>query len=209
MRKLTLITVLFIVSMFYVGCAPKVMVPPKVDLKGYETIGLVEFDSNSEGNFSEYVTQEFLEAISEDQAGVKVIELGTEEELLSDLGLFSMGPDALKAMNRKYDIRTLITGNIDFSEPSADINGIPGLTSMGVEVNVSAILTVKMRDAETGATIWTSSSRAEREIADVGFTGNFFHFGSENPDKAYGKLTDKLLRNATRDFRISYIRKRD
>lgn len=203
-----LITIMIALSIFVIGCAPKVMLPPKIDLQGYEVVGLVEFESNSQGNFSPYVTQRFLEAITEDQTSVKIVELGSEKVLLAELGMNSLGPDALAEIGKRYNIRTIISGNIDFSEPSADFSGFPGLTSIGVEVKISSILTVKLRDTETGATVWTGSGRAEREIADVGFSGGYFSFNSENPDKAYGKLTDKLVKAVSKDFRVSYIRKR-
>lgn len=208
MKRVVIVSIA-IISLFFVGCAPKVMVPPKLDLKAYEVVGVVEFESNSQGNLSHYVTQRFIEAISEDQPEVKLIELGTVAEVLEGLGMTSMGPDALAEIGKRYDIRTLITGNINFSEPSTDIHSFSGLTSMGVEVKVSSIMTVKLRDTESGATLWTGSGRAEREIADAGFSGGYFSFNSENPDKAYGKLTDKLVKEVSKDFRVSYVRQRD
>ena len=48
MRKVFLV-VSMMAAFIIAGCAPKVMVPPRVDLKGYEIIGLVEFESNSCG----------------------------------------------------------------------------------------------------------------------------------------------------------------
>ena len=32
------------------GCGPKAMVPPVIDLKQHEVIGIIEFSSSSEGN---------------------------------------------------------------------------------------------------------------------------------------------------------------
>ena len=208
MRKVFLV-VSMMAAFIIAGCAPKVMVPPRVDLKGYEIIGLVEFESNSEGNFGHYVTQRFMEAITEDQPGIKIVELGTKDELLAELGMSSLGPEALDSIARRFGIKTLITGNLDLSQPSPNLHGILGVTSMGMNLDVSAMLTVKLRDTNSGATVWTASASDEREIANVGFGGGLFNLDAEDPDKAYGKLTDKLLEKVTRDFRVTYERKRD
>ncbi len=206
--KKGLILVLIAVSLVMVGCAPKVMVPPKIDLTKYEKVGLVQLTSDSEGNLTPYLTERLLEAILEDQPGIMVLELGKEEDLLADLEFSTMTPDAVRAIGDNYGVKTLLTGVLDFTEPSTAIDFSGGLSSLSVSSKVSAMLTLKMRDTSSGVTVWSGSSRAEREVSDAGFFGGSFHFDSEDPDKAYGKLADKLVRDVTEDFRVTYVRQK-
>ena len=45
------------------GCShtEKVLVPPKVELKDYRNIGVIEFSTNAENNLRLYVTQNFIQ----------------------------------------------------------------------------------------------------------------------------------------------------
>jgi hypothetical protein len=175
-----------------------------MDLKGYEILGIIRFTSNSEGKLQEYTTQKFIKAIGEDQTGIKIVELGDENEILKTIGGTQIGPDELKKLNENYGIKTLMTGILDLSKPSTDVDIFGGLTNLSVEQKVTATLTVKLRDTQSGATIWTNSATFSREVSDVGFYGGFFHFDSEDPDKAYGKLVDKLVRDVSEDFRVTW-----
>ncbi len=71
--------VLGMIPLILIGCAPKVMVLPRIDLKVYDNVGIVEFSSNAEGNLDQFATQKFLEAIQSSQPGVRILELGNKE----------------------------------------------------------------------------------------------------------------------------------
>ncbi|HDR91481.1 MAG TPA: hypothetical protein ENN75_04450, partial [candidate division Zixibacteria bacterium] len=116
--KKAFVLIVVIISLIMVGCAPKVMVPPKIDLTKYEKVGLVQLTSNSEGNLTPYLTERLLEAILEDQPGIMVLELGREEDLLYELGFSTMTPDAIRALGDNYGVKTVMTGVLDFTEPS-------------------------------------------------------------------------------------------
>ena len=68
--------------MLAAGCCNRVMIPPAVDLKPYELIGLIEFSSGAKGNLAGYVTRKFMENITEDQKMLQIVELGPENEVL-------------------------------------------------------------------------------------------------------------------------------
>src|SRR5690349_29299 len=72
--------------MILVGCSStktvRVAVPPRVDLHAYPMIGLVTFSSNGKGDLDRASTQRFLAELQAAQPGTRVIELGTEEEVL-------------------------------------------------------------------------------------------------------------------------------
>ena len=72
-----------IAAMLTYGCAHRavVEVPPRVDLREFETIGILEFESSSKGNLAKFATQRFIESLQEAQPGVRVLELGKASEL--------------------------------------------------------------------------------------------------------------------------------
>ena len=72
------------VVLILAGCSsPKVLAPPRVDLDGYGTIGIVVFSSNSTGGLNDYATRHFLQSVQAGQPGVRVLELGEESRVLS------------------------------------------------------------------------------------------------------------------------------
>lgn len=195
--------VLFIVF----GCGPKVMVPPVIDLEEYEVIGLIEFTSNVEGNLNEYATQKFLEAITVDQKGIRIVELGSESEILELLDADRVNPETIKSIGKKYNLRTVIAGDLDVSDirPMVNLLGLTKFVTFKAEVD--ATIAVKMFETIDGATIWTNSEKGTAEVAHVSLiSGDIFSFDATNPDEAYGDLVEKLVWNLTRDFRVTYKR---
>ena len=65
------------------GCShtEKVRVPPRVELKTYRTIGVIEFSTNAEDTLKPYVTQNFIQNIQSAQPGTRILELGDEGQL--------------------------------------------------------------------------------------------------------------------------------
>ncbi len=198
-----LIIVLFLIS----GCGPRVMVPPEIDLTEYEVLGLIGFSSNMEGNHDEYATQKFIEAITENQKGIRIIELGSEDEILESLNQEKINSKAVKVIGEQYSVKTLIIGDLDISNvrPKIDILSLTKYMSFSAEVKAS--LSVRLLETNSGATIWTSSSQDEADVAHVSIiSGNLFSFNATDPDEAYGDLIDKLVRDVTKDFRVTYKR---
>lgn len=198
-----LIIVLFLIS----GCGPRVMVPPEIDLTEYEVLGLIDFSSNMEGNHDEYATQKFLEAITENQKGIRIIELGSEDEILESLNQEKINSKAVKVIGEQYSVKTLIIGDLDISNvrPKIDILSLTKYMSFSAEVKAS--LSVRLLETNSGATIWTSSSQDEADVAHVSIiSGNLFSFNATDPDEAYGDLIDKLVKDVTKDFRVTYKR---
>ena len=198
-----LIIVLFLIS----GCGHRVMVPPELDLTEYEVLGLIDFSSNMEGNHDEYATQKFLEAITENQKGIRIIELGSEDEILESLNQEKINSKAVKVIGEQYSVKSLIIGDLNISNvrPKIDILSLTKYMSFSAEVEAS--LSVRLLETNSGATIWTSSSQDEADVAHVSIiSGNLFHFNATDPDEAYGDLIDKLVRDVTKDFRVTYKR---
>ena len=186
------------VALLLAGCA-RVYVPPAIDLGPHEVIGLIEFKSNSKGDLAKFVTEKFIDVVVEDQSDIRIVELGTEAEVLEAVGESRLGPDAYKAIADKYDVNTVFTGTLDVSEVNPSCAFGPGYASF--EAKVNARLAARLVETATGATVWSNSARDERTIAGVEKFGPDFMFNAEDPEKAYGDLARTLCRRITHDFR--------
>jgi hypothetical protein len=180
------------------------LVPPAIDLKTYEVVGIVKFNTNAQGNLNGYATQKFIEWLRRDQKGIRIIELGTEADVLAAVGKKRIDPDAVKEIAKKYNIKTLITGELSISNVRPRVAITPGFKWVSVSGDVDATLSASMIETETGASVWTGSGRAEREVGNISMIDGKFSFGVDNPDSAQGKLVEELVKKLTRDFRNSW-----
>lgn len=196
-----------VLCMLVVGfssCA-RVMVPPKVDLKPYEVIGVVDFETSTEGRLSSYATRQFIEAMRRDQGMLRILELGTEDELLAEAGSERMDGEALRQIASKHGVETVITGELVISDVRPEITITPGFGYVSFAAEVDARLDVRMAEAASGASIWSTAATATRRVGHVSLLGGRnFSFDAENPEESYGKLVEALVEQSTRDFRNSW-----
>lgn len=190
------------------GCSKKVMVsvPPTMDLEVFETIGMVEFSSNSEGNLDQFASQKFLQSIQSSQPGVSVIELGDGKVLLESIEHNEMNYEAIKAIGEKYDLDAIIVGNMEVTDvkPRVSLQNI--ITSLSASADVDASLTARLYETQRGATLWTQSARGTATVASVGLSGRLVRFDATDPENAYGELVNGLVYTLTEDFRGHYVR---
>ena len=189
------------------GCGSRVMIPPMIDLKQYEVVGIIEFESSSEGELASYTTKKFMEAIRRDQGVIRIVELGSMDEVLSAIGSDILNQATFKALGEKYEVSTIITGELTISDVRPDITIVPGFSYMSFAAEVDAILSSKMVETTTGASLWISTARETRRVGQVSiFGGEHFSFDADDPDKAYGKLIDALVESVSEDFRVTWRR---
>lgn len=196
-----------VIVVLILGCGPKVVVPPEIDLGEYGNVGLISFSSNVEGNLGEFITQKFLEEISASQKGARIIELGSIDAVLESVQRDKIDPEAIRQIGQKHDLNAVITGNLDVSDikPKVSISSI--ISSMSVRAEVEASITAKLLETKQGATVWTSSARDKKTVAHVSmFSGGAVHFDAKDPEEAYGDLTESLIEEVTRDLRVSHRR---
>lgn len=111
-------------------------------------------------------------------------------------------------IGRKYGIDAVIFGRLEVSniEPKVELSKV--LTSMSVQADVDAALTVRLLETDSGATLWTNSVRGKQTVGHVSFVSNGeIYFGARDPESAYGRLVHRLVVKATRDFRPYYAKK--
>lgn len=190
------------------GCAgSKVLVPPRIDLTPHEMIGVIDFSSSTQGELGPLTTRRFTEASRRDQGLVRMVSLGSEQEVLRKLRAGHLDAEAFRALGREQGLRTVLVGTLTVSDVRPDLR-LAGLSSGSLSAVVDATLEVQLIETSTGASIWNRSSNATQSVAHVSILrGKDFVFDARDPDKAYGTLVSSLVEQVTREFRASWARR--
>jgi hypothetical protein len=210
MPRNSLRTIIVLSSVFFSACAShpplqRVWVPPRLDLKPYEIIGMVGFSSTTKGSLAALATRRFEDAVRRDQGMVRMIEVGPQREALAPVGQARWNPESCRAVGRKNGARTLFTGTLTLSRVRPTIQLSALLNSGQVTAEVEATLEVQMIESETGASIWSSAGKATRTLGQVSVLGGKnYSFDADDPERAYGDLVDSLVVQVTRDFQGSW-----
>jgi hypothetical protein len=195
------------------GCGHTVMVPPRIDLKQHEVVGVIDFTCLAEGDEDELArlaTSRFIDAARRDQGLVRVLRLGTEAEALASVGQSRLDAAAFKMLGEKHSVATVITGAFTISSLRPSVNLLQSLTSVGVRADVQATLAVQMVEAATGASLWSRSAGATREIGGMTLSGNKqVVLNVRDPENVYGSLVNDLTWAVTHDFRPTRQRVKD
>lgn len=204
--KRTIFLVVIFAIIGALACGRKVMVPPRIDLTQHEIVGIIQFESENKGNLASYTTKRFTEAIRRDQAMIRIVDLGTDADVLTAIGHDRFSKAAFQEIGEKFDVATVIVGELLVSDVRPNIS-VALIFGMSVSAEVDATLDAKMVETETGASLWSTSVTATREIGHVSvWEGGGFIFDAEDPERAYGKLVNALVEDASRDFRVTWRR---
>jgi hypothetical protein len=189
------------------GCGSRVLVPPRIDLKEHEVIGVIDFDCPSEGELGYFATGRFVEAARRDQGIVRIVRLGSPAEALDSVGHARLDQAAFQALGEKHGVRTIIMGELIVSDVRPSVRVMQSLTRVGISADVHASLTVQMVETAGGASIWSRSADCTQEIAVASFSTNKqVVLGAGDPEKAYGRLIDSLVYAVTPEFRATWVR---
>ena len=208
MNRAILVFTIVVVIATFINCGRKVMVPPRIDLKQHEVVGIIDFECDKEGDLAPFTTRKFTDAIRRDQEMVRIVDLGTEAEVLREIGHDRLNREAFQAIGEEYDLATVFAGDLLVSDVRPDISlSLIFTAGMSVSAEVDATLEVQMVETESGASLWSTSSSATREIGYVSvWEGGAFVFDAEDPERSYGKLVNKLVEDASQDFRVTWRR---
>jgi len=208
MRRAFGTAAIVLVSMATCGCGSRVMVPPRIDLKPHEVIGVIEFNSSSDDALGPFATERFIGAARRDQGMVRFVKLGTETEVLEAVSRDRLDPAAFKALGEKYGVKTVITGDLVFSDVRPNIAVRHSLTSIGVSADVHATLAVQMVETASGASLWSRSADATQRIGAAHFSTNKdVSLQVDDPENAYNRLVDGLVHAVTPEFRVTWERR--
>src|SRR5919108_476027 len=183
-----------------------VPVPPRVDLRGYNSIGIVEFDSNSERSINARATRQFQEQIQSAQPGTRFIELGERQALLASLAAKQLDAPTLRKIGQQYGVAAVFVGDIAYSEPRVDVK-ISDIARMegGVRAELRGDLSARLLETASGASVWSSSSWARRQLGAVSVSEQGVSGGMRNSNPR-AEMVPALVYEVTHDFRPSSVR---
>lgn len=174
----------------------RVLVPPIVSLAPHARIGIVTFTSQgAKGTLSTFATQRFTEHLLRAQPGTEILELGTVDT--------PVDAAIAKKLGEQHKVKTVIVGHLVVSDVKPKIT-IFGGVSASAEATVS--LATRLMSTESGATIWSQSSRLRETLASLSLVNGEAVFGSQDPADAYGEVVDQLVWTLTYDFRSTWVK---
>lgn len=208
MRKYAAFVILLSLAVQW-GCSHTVLVPipPRMDLKSYGTLGIVEFASNSDLAINSYATRQFQEHVQGAYPGTPIIELGNRETVLGAVGATQFDADAIKKIGKRYGVTAIFLGDIVYSEPKTDIR-VTDITKLDgrVRTDIRGDMSTKLIETQSGASVWSSSAWAKRQIGGVSVSakqGVSATVGDSNPRR---DMVPALIFHLTQDFRPKLVR---
>ncbi len=202
-------------SIMVFGCAPTsrlitIEIPPRMDLKGYSLIGIIDFSSNADSSVERYAAQQLQEHIQAAQPGVPFIELGPLDTVLAEVEAKRLDANAIKRIGEKYGVEAVFSGDILYSEPKTDFDLSQILDFKAkARTYIDATLTVRLSTAQHGATIWSNSSNFQRTLTDIKVIGKKMPVvdvqGRESPQH---QLIPDMIHAVICDFRPTYEKQR-
>ena len=206
LRTLKIFLVSLVVGLSAFGCAHTVVVeiPPKIDLKSYKTIGIVEFSSNSRESLNQIATQKFMGVIQNAQPQVRFLELGPEDQLVKKLGRNSLDIEAIKAIEKKYGVSSIFTGSFEISDVKPKVSIGADLSSVRASAVVNISMVSKHWDTVSGATIWSNSRQGHWKVAGIHSDSKDISFSVNKSEDQYGRYLEELAFAVTDHFRPHY-----
>lgn len=212
-RRFALSTAVLLALALLSGCASRtvlVQIPPRVDMAEFPTTGIVEFTSRTaDSGASQDATRQFQETVQGAQPGTRFIELGTREQVLAQVGARQLDPESIKKFGAKYGVAAVFLGDINYSEPKVDITALDPLRLQGaVKAEIKGDISSKLVETNTGATVWSSSAWAKRQLGNVHVSatgGVSGHMGQANPRQ---EMIPDMVYHLTHDFRPTSTRRR-
>src|SRR5687767_7594676 len=189
------------------GCSSStvlVSVPPRMDLKSYGTLGIVEFGSNSDGAINARATRQFQEQLQAAQPGTPFIELGNREAVLAAVGGRQLDVDALRRIGEKYGVAAIFLGDIAYSEPRTDVK-LTDLTKLdgGVRTEIRGDISSRLVETRTGASVWSSSAWARRQIGRLSVSAEHGVSGGVSKSNPREEMVPALVYQLTHEDRKS------
>jgi hypothetical protein len=208
MRKYAGFTLLLSLAMLW-GCSSTVLVsvPPRMDLKTYGTLGIVEFGSNSDAAINTHATRQFQEQVQAAQPGTRFIELGNREAVLSAVGGKQLDVDALRKIGEKYGVAAIFLGDLAYSDPKTDVK-VSDLARLegGVRAEIKGDISSRLVETRTGASVWSNSAWARKQLGSLSVSAERGVSGGVSKSNPREEMVPALVYQLTHDFRPSSVR---
>jgi len=186
-----------------------VAVPPRVDLRLFPTIGVIDFSAQPSGDLEQVATRIFLGNLQAAQPGVRLLELGSRDKVLLEIGSRELDFQAIRAIGARYGVEAVLSGAVELSEPRPDLKLSPSLTSLSAQARIDGKMNAKLWEAASGATVWTNSSWGNWSIGGVNISnGGAASAGFRHPREKRDEIVLELVRALNGDFWPTYEKRR-
>lgn len=194
----TILKIISISSLIFPwGCIARI--PPKVDLKPYNQIGVISFNlENARGDIGDLVASKFIRAISKSQRKTHLIKIGSTKQAQRRIGKSELD---VKAVGKRYEVDALFTGTVSLSDVEAYIEESGLSRNLKVLANANLTITAQLISTATGEVLWTNSVTEKRKLSQIRMRGGIPEFAAYDPNRAYGLIIEDLLDKLTADFR--------
>ena len=207
-------SILLFLFLSILGCAGSnyitVSVPAEVNLRSYETIGIIEFGSNADAAINRYATERFQSSVQSAQPGTRLVELGTAESVLAAIGARQLDADAVKKIGARFGVAAVFDGNIKFSEPKVNVRGIADLAVAqgGARAEMRGDMFVRLVETRTAAGVWSNSSWATKQLGGVHLSSDGGIAGTVRTSNPREDMVPDLVREVLTGLRESTVRRR-
>ena len=194
---------------FTMSCSKTVRVysPPHFNLDRYERLGIITFADNADPSVSSYATQQFQNQIHSAQAGIPMLHIGDEAEVLRSIHADRLDFEAFRKIGRKYDVAAVFYGDVVYSDIKTDVQ-LKSIRDLSTKVNATlhATMSVQLYETGGGATIWSDSVSWKRNLGGISVnTRGNIAAGMSGYHDAYRKLIPDMTYEITREFRGRYV----
>ena len=190
------------------GCASrKTLVPPRFDLETCGTIGMIQLDANVDPALTKHLSSQLLQAMQQAQPRVRVVELGSQMQVLRAIDKRELDLEALGAIGDKYGVDSVLSGRMSFTKVKPSMTVSRTLGSVNLQANIRGLLEARIQETKSGATLWTRSTRAARSIARANAaSGGAYDLGVSDKEETQAVLTQTLVVRLTDDFRAHWVK---
>jgi hypothetical protein len=189
------------------GCVHYTIAPPAVDLTSLGTIGLVTLKAdNAKGDLDVAATQYFLQEVTAAQR-VPIVELGTPDAVLADIGKTAFDRDAVLAIGEKQGVEAVFVGEIEVTKVKPQIDlAAPLSRTFFARAAFDIAVKARLISTKNGATLWTDSAVRQGTVGAVGMEDGVPVFSVRDKSAALNDLLRQIMYRLTWDFRPTRVR---
>lgn len=191
------------------ACASRtrVLVPPRVDLAAYGTIGIIDFHDRSADEHGHLATRQFVQMLQEAQPGAPILELGSRKQVLARVRRNELDFEAVQAIGEAYRVDALFVGDLVMSQVKPNLRFDGSLTSVKASANINGELDARLMETSAGATVWSRRATSSENVAHVGIPGDgaMPSFGATDPGDVESRLVGRLVSNLSPDFSSRWV----
>jgi hypothetical protein len=191
------------------ACSNSVLVPvpPRIELKSYGILGIVEFSSEAGAAINAHATRQFQEHVQSAQPGTRFIELGNRQAVLAAVGARQLDADAFRKIGAKYGVAAVFLGELVYSEPKADIR-LNDLTKLdgAVRSEIRGDISSRLVEAGTGAAVWSNSAWVKKPLGRLSVSAEHGVSAAISKSDPRSEMVPALVYHLTHDFRPSSVR---